>query len=102
MYAIIRCGGHQYRVQVGDRLRVQRLPDQVGATVHFRDVLWLGPGKRESVPEGAVVTARVEAQGLGPKLRILKFRRRKNSRKQMGHRQGYTELSVTAILDAAA
>ncbi len=101
MYAIIRCGSHQHRVSKGDRLRVQSLSSEVGSVVEFRDVLWLGPDG-DLPASGAVVTARVEGQVLGPKLQILKFRRRKHSRKQMGHRQGYTEISVTGIEPGAA
>jgi len=101
MYAVIRTGGKQYRVSSGDRLKVESLPVNAGDAIALDEVLMLGTG--ESVTIGtpmvanASVSARVIAHGRGKKITIVKFRRRKHHRKQMGHRQNYTELEITGI-----
>ena len=101
MYAVIKTGGKQYRVAEGDVLRVEKLDAEQGATVNFDDVLLIAKGDdiKVGTPNvaGAKVTATVEAHGRGPKVTIIKFRRRKHHRKQMGHRQSYTELQITGI-----
>ncbi|MBS0001618.1 MAG: 50S ribosomal protein L21 [Thioalkalivibrio sp.] len=101
MYAIIATGGKQYRVAEGDLLRVEKLEAEVGSDVDFDQVLLVGDGDdvRVGAPlvEGGKVTATVESQGRGDKVRIVKFRRRKHHRKQMGHRQYYTAVRITGI-----
>ncbi len=101
MYAVIATGGKQYRVAKGDVLRVERLPAEPGATVELDRVLMVveGDDVRVGSPylEGAKVTATVRGHGRGEKIRIVKMRRRKHSRKRMGHRQHYTELEITGI-----
>ena len=99
--AIIKTGGKQYRVAVGDKLRIEKLRADVGADVDFDEVLLVGKGgdARVGTPlvEGAKVSAKVTAHGRGKKLIVYKFRRRKNYRRKNGHRQPYTEVEITKI-----
>ena len=99
--AIIRTGGKQYRVEVGTVVRVEKLEAEVGTTIDIDDVLLVGRGDDVKVGtptvEGAKVSAEVTGQGLGKKIIVYKFRRRKNYRRKRGHRQRYTELKVTGI-----
>lgn len=101
MYAVFETGGKQYRAQEGDVIRVEKLEAGEGATVDFDKVLMIADGDdvRIGTPyvAGGRVNATVKAHGRGRKIRIVKFRRRKHSRKQMGHRQAYTELQITGI-----
>ncbi len=100
MYAVIESGGKQYRVAVGDRVKVETLRAEPGAEVQLDNVLLVADGDRIDVGSpytGTSVGARVVEHGRGPKLRILKFRRRQNSRTHAGHRQNYTELEITSI-----
>lgn len=99
--AIIKTGGKQYRVAVGDKLRIEKLTADVGANVDFAEVLFVGAGAgaRIGTPlvEGAKVNAVVRSHGRGKKLIVYKFRRRKNYRRKNGHRQPYTEVEITGI-----
>lgn len=101
MYAIIKTGGKQYRVSVGDKLKVESLAVEAGAQVTLTEVLAVSgeQGLKVGNPtiEGATVTATVLSHGRGEKVRIFKFRRRKHSMKSGGHRQNYTELKIEAI-----
>lgn len=101
MYAVIATGGKQYRVAQGEKLRVEKLDAEEGASVEFDNVLLVGSGEDVKVGapyvEGGKVTATIKSHGRGEKVEIIKFRRRKHSRKQMGHRQHYTELEITSI-----
>ncbi len=101
MYAVIKTGGKQYRVAQGDRLRVETLSANEGDTVELTEVLLVADGDDLKVGapviEGAKVAAKVVAHGRGKKVKIVKFRRRKHHRKQMGHRQNYTELEIESI-----
>lgn len=105
MYAVIRTGGKQYKVSEGDVLRVEKLAAAEGETVQFDEVLLVADGENVQVGTptvaGVAVTADVVRHGRGPKIRIVKLRRRKHHRKQMGHRQWFTELRITAISAAA-
>ena len=101
MYAVIATGGKQYKVTRGETLRVEKLAGEEGDTVKLDRVLMVADGDKVSVGtptlDKAAVTARITAQGRGDKVEIIKFRRRKHSRSQMGHRQSYTEIEVTDI-----
>ena len=101
MYAVIKTGGKQYKVNEGDILRVEKLDAEEGATVELGDVLMLGSGDDIQVGspmiEGAHVSAKVKMQGRGKKITIIKFKRRKHYRRQAGHRQSFTELEITGI-----
>jgi large subunit ribosomal protein L21 len=101
MYAVVRTGGKQVRVEPGDRVRVERLPGDVGATVSLKDVLLVGDDGDVKVGrplvEGASVTGTIRAQGRHPKIRIFKMKRRKGYRRHQGHRQDYTEIEIDSI-----
>ena len=101
MYAVIKSGGKQYKVEKGDKLKVEKIDAEAGKDISIDDVLMLVDGENVTVGtpliKGAKVSAKVESHGRGPKIKIIKFRRRKHHRKQMGHRQAYTELSITKI-----
>ena len=102
MYAVIRSGGKQYRVESGAKLRVERLAADVGAAVSFDEVLLVGNGDSVKLGaplvSGAQVKATVLAQGRGDKVRIFKLRRRKHYQKTQGHRQSYTEVRIDDII----
>jgi large subunit ribosomal protein L21 len=101
MYAVIKTGGKQYRVEQGDLLKVEKLEVPTGDSLSFDEVLLIADGDKVKVGqpllEGARVTAEVVSQGRHEKIRIVKFRRRKHFRKQQGHRQWFTEVKITAI-----
>jgi large subunit ribosomal protein L21 len=101
MYAVIKTGGKQYRVKQGDTIKVEKLEADQGADIKITDVLLVASGEDIKIGSplvaGAIVTATVKSHGRGPKIRIIKMKRRKHYRKRMGHRQGYTELSITGI-----
>ena len=104
MYAVVKTGGKQYRVQSGESVRVESLPAEVGAAVSFDEVLMVGEGEsvRVGTPliAGAKVRATVVAHGRGEKVHIFKMRRRKHFQKSQGHRQGYTEVRIDGIVGA--
>ncbi len=101
MYAVIVTGGKQYRVKEGETLRVEKILAEDGANVEFEHVLMVADGEDIKVGspelEGAKVSATVTGQGRGDKIRVVKFKRRKNYLRTQGHRQDYTEIKVTAI-----
>lgn len=101
MYAVIATGGKQYKVSEGQVLHIEKLEAQPGEHIDFDSVLLVGDGKNISVGKpyvaGSKVTAEVVEQGRDKKVKIIKFRRRKHSQKQMGHRQAYTAVKITAI-----
>ena len=100
MYAVLVTGGKQYRVMQGETLRVELLEAEAGSEIKFDNVLMLGDGAGVTLGaalKGARVTATVLGHGRADKIRIVKFRRRKHHRKQMGHRQHYTEIQITGI-----
>ena len=101
MHAVIKTGGKQYRVKTGDVLKIEQLPVEAGSELDFSEVLMITDGEKSTVgtplvPK-AVVKAKVLSQGRHKKIKIIKFRRRKHHMKQMGHRQNYTEVEITAI-----
>ena len=106
MYAVIKTGGKQYRVAEGETLKVEKLDVEEGAAMEFDQVLMIADGDQIQVGapyvEGARVTATVQSHGRGPKVLIVKFRRRKHYRKTQGHRQSYTELRISGISGAQA
>jgi large subunit ribosomal protein L21 len=102
MYAVIKTGGKQYVVKKGDFLKVEKLPVESGSQYEFSDVLLVGNGDAVTVGEplisGAKVLAEVVEQGKGDKVIIIKFRRRKHYDKKQGHRQLYTKVKITDII----
>ena len=101
MYAIIKTGGKQYRVQEGDSIFVEKLAADVDSEVVFDQVLAVvndGDVKVGApVVEGAKVTAKVLEQGKQKKIRIFKYKAKSNSRRRMGHRQPYTKVTIEKI-----
>ena len=101
MYAVIKTGGKQYRVQPDDVLEIEKLDAEVGAKVEFTEVLMIGGDSTKigsPFLSGAKVTAELVEQTRGPKLIAFKKRRRKNSRRKRGHRQEFTKVRITEIL----
>ncbi|ART62540.1 MULTISPECIES: 50S ribosomal protein L21 [Kushneria] len=100
MYAVIKSGGKQYRVQEGQRIKLEKLDVATGDSIDFDQVLMVGGDDVKigaPLVSGAVVKAEVVSHGRGEKVHILKFRRRKHSMKRQGHRQWYTEVKITGI-----
>jgi large subunit ribosomal protein L21 len=101
MFAVIKTGGKQYRVAAGDKVRVEKLPADVGSEVVLDQVLMVGEGAAVKVGAplvaGAAVRATVVEHGKGDKVSIFKLRRRKHYKKSQGHRQQYTEIQITGI-----
>jgi large subunit ribosomal protein L21 len=102
MYAVIKSGGKQYRVEAGKQVRVEALAADVGAAVAFEEVLLVGNGDAVKVGaplvSGASVKGTVLAHGRGDKVKIFKMRRRKHYQKSQGHRQNYTEVRIDDIV----
>ena len=100
-YAIIETGGKQYRVSVGDRISVERLPDDAGGEITIDRVLLLGGDGpvRVGTPVvgGATVTATVDDHFRGEKIIVFKYKPKKRYRRKIGHRQELTHLTITAI-----
>ena len=105
MFAVIRTGGKQYRVQPGDQLKVEKLIAGPGEAITFDDVLMLGDGDDMTVGAplvaGASVAGEVVDQVRTRKIVIFKKRRRQNSKRRNGHRQMLTVVKITAIRPAA-
>ena len=101
MYAVFISGGKQYRAVPGEVLRVELMEAEPGSTVNIGQVLMIGDGDNITIGTpnvaGATVAAKVRGHGRDDKVSIVKFRRRKHHRKQMGHRQHYTEIEITGI-----
>jgi large subunit ribosomal protein L21 len=101
MFAIIRTGGKQYRVEKNDKLEIEKLDVDAGDTITFDDVLFVNDGKTakvgEPVVKGATVVATVITQKRAPKIIIFKKKRRQNYRRKNGHRQHLTLVQITDI-----
>jgi len=101
MFAVIKTGGKQYRVEPGTTLRVEKLEGEKGKSLELNDVLLIADGDNikigTPVVAGAKVTAEILGQERGEKLIVFKFRRRKQYRRKNGHRQAYTALKITDI-----
>ena len=100
MYAIVETGGKQIKVEVGQKIYVEKLTAEVGSSVTFDKVLLVSDSKLSvgnPYVKGASVTAKVEKQGLGKKIRVFKYKSKANERKTIGHRQPYTCLVIESI-----
>jgi len=99
MYAIVRTGGKQYRVERGQSLLVERLPADDGASVELEPLLYVDGERVLDGDELAAVKvqARVLAHERGPKLRVVKFKPKRGYKRRTGHRQELTRLEVTAV-----
>ena len=102
MYAVIKTGGKQYRVQQGDVIFVEKLNAKADEAVTFDEVLLVGDADQSKVGtpvvEGAKVEGKVLAQVKGKKIVVYKYKAKKNERKKQGHRQPYTKVEITAIV----
>ena len=99
MYAIVKTGGKQYRVEKGQTLLVERLPDEAGATVALEPILFRSDDVVFGGDLGNVrVDARVVEHVRGEKLRVFKFKPKRGYRKRTGHRQNLTRIEVTDIV----
>jgi len=100
MYAVVRTGGKQVRMQPGESVRVEKLDGQVGDSVELGDVLLVGGESLrvgKPIVEGAKVVGTITAQARGPKITVFKMKRRKGYHWKLGHRQDYTEILVDRI-----
>ena len=101
MYAVFSTGGKQYRASIGDMIKVEKLEAEKGATIELSSVLLLGEGEDIKIGtpflKGGKITARVVDHGRGEKIKVIKFKRRKNYMKKIGHRQYFTTLEITGI-----
>ncbi len=101
MYAVIKTGGKQYRVQQGDVIFIEKLNAQADEAVTFDEVLLVGDAEQSKVGtpvvEGAKVEGKVLAQVKGKKIVVIQYKAKKNERKKQGHRQPYTKVEITAI-----
>ena len=101
MYAVVKTGGKQYKVAVGEKLKVEQIPADVDSQIVLEEVLMVVEGDQVTVGTpvvaGAKIQATVVSHGRGEKVRIFKMRRRKHYQKHQGHRQNYTEIRIDAI-----
>ena len=97
MFAIVRTGGKQYRVAAGDKIVIEKIEGDAGASVTLGDVLLAGEGSDLQSVEGLTVSAEIVAQAKADKVIVFKKRRRHNYRRKNGHRQNHTILKITAI-----
>jgi len=97
VYAIVRSGGRQHKVAVGDVLEIDRTSDEVGSSVSLQPLLLVDGETVSTDVTGASVTAEVLGDTKGPKIRIIKFKNKTGYRKRQGHRQKYTQVRVTGI-----
>ena len=101
MYAVIQTGGKQYRVEEGQTLKIEKLDASEGGEVEFDRVLMVSSdaGVKVGTPylEGGKVSATIKSHGRHKKIRIIKFKRRKQYMRQAGHRQHFSEVEITGI-----
>ncbi len=103
MYAIFRTGGKQYKAAPGDVLRIEELPGEPGSTVEFNHILAVrGKELKVGLPpvDNAKVTATILRHARAPKVRVLKYKRKKQYRRTIGHRQSFSEIQIKDIVTA--
>lgn len=101
MYAVVENGGKQYRVAPGDVVKVEKLAGEPGAAVELGKVLAVGRDGEfltGTALEGAKVTGTIEAQGRGDKVIVFKFKRKKQYKRTIGHRQYFTSVKINEIV----
>ena len=102
MYAVIKSGGKQHRVESGEVLDLEKLNVEAGETIDFDEVMLIGDGADVKIGapyvEGGKVTAEVIEHGRGDRIRVIKMHRRKHYRRLAGHRQSYTKVRITDII----
>ena len=97
MFAVVRTGGKQYRVAAGDKIVVEKIEGDAGASITLGDVLLAGEGSDLRSVEGLTVAAEIVAQQKGEKVIVFKKRRRHNYRRRNGHRQNHTILKIVSV-----
>ena len=97
MFAVVRTGGKQYRVAAGDKIVVEKIEGDAGASISLSDVLLAGEGSDLRSVEGLTVAAEIVAQQKGEKVIVFKKRRRHNYRRRNGHRQNHTILKIVSV-----
>ncbi len=101
MYAVIKQGGHQYKVSPGDVIQVEKIEAEAGQEVSFEEVLLVNSEGGLEIGEprvtGAAVSVKVLRQGKGRKVKVYKFKRRKGYERRYGHRQPFTEVRVLSV-----
>ncbi|WP_028452652.1 50S ribosomal protein L21 [Chitinilyticum aquatile] len=101
MYAVVKTGGKQYKVAIGEKLKVEQIAADIDSQIVLNEVLMVADGDAvvigTPVVAGAAIKATVVSHGRGEKVRIFKMRRRKHYMKRQGHRQNYTEIRIDAI-----
>ncbi len=107
MYAVIETGGKQYKVAVGDKLKVEKLTVAEGESMDLERVLMIADGDQVTIGTPLLenqlenrVTATVVGHGRARKIKVFKMKRRKNYRRTQGHRQAFTEIEITGIGEA--
>jgi large subunit ribosomal protein L21 len=105
VYAVIRSGGKQYRIAEGEVVRLEKLEAESGSSVEFKDVLLLKTDEQtyvgQPVVSGATVTGTIEAEGLGDKVLVFKYKAKKQYRRTRGHRQAFSKVHIDKIALAA-
>ncbi|HEY2810659.1 MAG TPA: 50S ribosomal protein L21 [Rhabdochlamydiaceae bacterium] len=103
MYAIIESGGKQYRVEKGDVIDVELLESQSGQKVEFKHVLFLNTGDAAKIGSPYISKSAVHGELIqevkGPKVIAFKYKRRKPVRRKVGHRQRYSRVKITDIIE---
>jgi large subunit ribosomal protein L21 len=101
MYAVIKTGGKQYKVVIGEKLKIEQRPADIDSQITLDEVLMIADGETVKIGApfvaGAVVKATVISTGRHEKVRIFKMRRRKHYQRHQGHRQNYTEIRIDSI-----
>lgn len=101
MYAVIETGGKQYRVQPGQMVEVETIPGEIGATVELGRVLAVSQDDKLSAGasvKDAKVKAIIQGQGRAPKIIVFKFKRKKQYKRTIGHRQNFTRVKIEEIV----
>jgi large subunit ribosomal protein L21 len=94
MTAIIETGGKQYLVKTGDKIQVEKLAGETGATITFDKVLYADGTVGKPFVSGAAVSGKVLKQGRGDKIHVLKYKAKSKYRRKIGARQAYTEIEI--------
>lgn len=104
LYAVVRTGGKQYRVQEGRPVTIERLPGEAGQTIELNDVLLLADGDNITIGaptvEGARVVGTIREQGRAKKILVFHYKNKTRARKKNGHRQQFTTLMIDDVLGA--
>lgn len=102
MYAVVECGGHQYKVSPGDKIDVEKVPQSVGEQVELGHVLLVGDENNVAVGtpmlDGVKVVATIDSQYRAKKIIVFKYKNKVRYRRKQGHRQNLTRLAIQDIV----